>query len=72
MCEVNGPIPSNGDRLRNRGRVLTYSDQRGHEMDEEEDQQFSLRVEIGNEAKPGTWLEVPPGILKELLFAFPR
>jgi hypothetical protein len=37
-------------------------------MDEEEGQQFSLRVEIGNEAKPGTWAEVLPGLVKDVLF----
>jgi hypothetical protein len=58
--------------FRNRYRVLTPSDHRGHEMDEEEDQQLSLRVEIGNEAKPGTWAEILPGLAKDLLFAFPR
>jgi hypothetical protein len=69
---MNGPIASNGDRVRNRDRELTDSDHRGHEVDEEEDQQLSLCVHIGDEAKPGTWVEVLLGLVKDLLFAFPR
>jgi hypothetical protein len=65
---MNGPIASNGDR----DRALTDSNHRGHEMDEEEDQQLSLGVEVGNETKPGTWAEILLGLVKDLLFAFPR
>jgi hypothetical protein len=69
---MNGPIASNRDQVRNRDRVLTPSDHRGHEMYEEEDQQLSFRVEKGNEAKPGTWAEVLPDLVKDFLFAVPH
>jgi hypothetical protein len=44
---------------------------RGHEMDEERTNSF-LSAQIGNEAKVGTWAEVLLGLVKDLLFAFPR